>query len=131
MKRILKPLLLLLVLNILVWGGYQLFRPDSPDQIAEDQIELMQDALLSLENFNSNGDAQTTIDKLETLATRYTDLLARRKKLSKKANEVDGKLISEIEKLGGELVNESLEVEISGKSEAAEVAAAFEKFSNQ
>ena len=116
---------------VVVWGGYHLLRPDSPDQIAEDQIELMQEAILTLENFNDSGDAKSSIDKLGELTARYNDLLKRRKKLGVEANQANENLTTEIKKLSGELLNESLQVEISDKDEAAEVTAAYEKFSSQ
>jgi hypothetical protein len=55
-KRLLKPLLLLTTLVALIWGSFLLPRPDSPEQIAESQIEIMREALLSLETFNDDGD---------------------------------------------------------------------------
>ncbi len=130
-KRLLKPLILLVTLAALIWGGYLLLRPDSHQLITEAQIEIMQEALLALETFNDDGDASTAVGRLDTLTSQYSDLLSRRKKLGDGADQVSADLKFEIERLSGELVNESLEIEISEKPKADEVAATFEKFSNQ
>ena len=130
-KRLLKPLILLVTLAALIWGGYLLLRPDSHQLITEAQIEIMQEALLALETFNDDGDASTAVGSLNALTSEYAELLSRREKLGDGADKISSELESEIERLSGELINESFEVEISAKPKADEVAAAFEKFSNQ
>lgn len=118
-------------LSALIWKGYLLLRSDSHEQITAAQIELMQEAFLALETFNDDGDASAAVGKMNTLTDQDADLLSRRKKLGDGADQVNEELTAEIEKLSGELVNELLEVELSEKTKASKVAAAFEKFSSQ
>lgn len=131
MKKLLKGLLVPVVLGLLGWGGFVLFRSDSAQLVAEDQVAVMQEALATLEKFTDGGSPEDAVKSLESLSRKISDLNERRKKLGEKAGEISPEVLARIESLGGELVNESLEVEMSEEAKATEVAAAFEKFSGQ
>ena len=131
MKKFLTALLLAVVLGLLGWVVFVLFRPDSAQLVAEDQVIVMQEALATLEKFTDGGSPEEAVKSLESLSQKIADLNERRKKLGEKAGEISPEVLARIESLGGELVNESLEVEMSEESKATQVAAAFEKFSGQ
>ena len=131
MKKLLKGLLVPVVLGLLGWGGFVLFRSDSAQLVAEDQVAVMQEALATLEKFTDGGSPEDAVKSLESLSRKISDLNERRKKLGEKAGEISPEVLARIESLGGELVNESLEVEMSEEAKATEVAAAFGKFSGQ
>ena len=131
MKKFLKLVSALAVVGGLVWAGVTFFRPDSGQQVNEDQVEVMKDALASLEKFTAGGDGDEVVKELEALSAKVAELKDRRKKLGDKSGETSQEVKDEIERLSGELVEESLMIEMSGKPKAPEVAAAYEKFSGQ
>ncbi|MEJ6581593.1 MAG: hypothetical protein QNL33_14825 [Akkermansiaceae bacterium] len=131
MKRFLKFLMVAVVLGLLAWAGFVLLRPDSAQLVAEDQVVVMQEALASLEKFTEGGSSEDVVNSLEAFTQRIVELNVRRGKLGEKGGETSQELLTQIESLGGELVSESLKVEMSDDAKAPEVAAAFEKFSAQ
>ncbi|MDA7892168.1 hypothetical protein OAE72_01280 [Akkermansiaceae bacterium] len=120
-----KKLIVLLVVAAIGVGLYFLFEKNEVSQIS-----LMEEAVATLEDYNEGGDASETIEKLEGLALKLSELNKKSGTSSGNADE-NPEAKAKADRLRGELANASMELEISEKETAQDVAKALDKFIGQ
>ncbi len=92
------------------------------------QISLMEEAVTSIESYHQGGDATETIQKLEELALKLSELS---ESTPSESTDDHSETKATADRLRGELANASLELELSEKTEARKVSKALDKFIGQ
>ena len=105
------------------------FTPDSHDDVANDQISIIKEVLLSIDQFEETENSANTVTQINQLTKQFKETVVRKDKLA--IGSTDAELMSEIQMLSGELLNKSLALEVSEKTNASEVSTAFEAFISQ
>ncbi len=116
-----------LILGVLIYSLF--FGPDTHDDVAKDQISLINKVLVSLDQFEEIGDSAIAVSQIDNLTIRFKATNERKRSLA--LGSPSAELMSEIERLSAELLNKSLSLELSEKNDAADVSAAFEAFIGQ
>lgn len=117
--NLLKISSVVIILLLSIWGGYQIFAPDTPDDIAKDQIGIIKKVITSLDQYPNETTAADTIDALHTYSKEYTKTRNRQQKLNNET--INTELSDELNRLSGELFNKSVDLEMSDKLDAADV----------
>lgn len=94
------------------------------------EVSLMKEAVVAVDAYQNGGDASEAITKLEDLARELSEYHKNSKGTSEDAEE-SPEMKAEAERLRGELVNASMDLEISEKAEAQAVSKALDQFMGQ
>ena len=127
MKKILFSAIVCLVLGGLIYLAQS--SGDSHDKVADDQIALITQSLETLHGFDEFGDASAAISQLKNASSLFKE--TRKRALSLGEGSASEERVATIERLGGELLNCAINLELSENAKAAEVSEALEELMSQ
>ena len=128
MKKILFSIiaLSLVIGSLFYWNST---KGDSHNKVSDDQITIIRDSIRSLHSFENSGDAAVTIAGLNNSILRFQETKTRALELG--VGEASEDRIATIDQLSGELLNYSLNLELSKNEDAPAVVSTLEKLMNQ
>jgi len=92
------------------------------------QTSLMEDAVMTVEAYQENGDAGAAVETLAELTRQLTGL---KEKGGPSKEKEDAEMAARADRARGELANVSMELEISDKEQDQKVSQALNKFMSQ
>ncbi|HKJ90505.1 MAG TPA: hypothetical protein VJ960_05190 [Oceanipulchritudo sp.] len=123
--------LLLIPVIALGLGLFFLLSGDPYEELANQQLSLITDAVETVTTFEENGNSEEALSKLASLKNDFANWTANQDRLDEAGDKAPGEILAEIEQRRGELANSMIQLEISEHQKASEVLAALESLVSQ